>query len=82
MAFTSQAFLLFVLLVLLAFNASSSRIWREAVLGVANLVFIISFVSSAMQLLPLAGFLALGFVATVAIRRWPRAPLLALLLAP
>jgi alginate O-acetyltransferase complex protein AlgI len=81
MAFTSQAFLLFVLLVVLAFNASSSRIWREAVLGIANLVFIISFVSNPIQLLPLAGFLALGFAATMVIRRWPRAPVLALLLA-
>jgi D-alanyl-lipoteichoic acid acyltransferase DltB (MBOAT superfamily) len=81
MAFTSQAFLLFVLLVVLSFNASSARIWREAVLSVASLVFIVSFVSSFMQLVPLIGFLALGYVATLAIRRWPRPAVLATLTA-
>ncbi len=81
MAFTSQTFLLFVLAVVLAFNGSPVRIWREAVLSVASVSFIASFVSSAMQLLPLIGFLALGYLATLAVRRWPQRSVLAGLIA-
>ncbi len=71
MDFTSSLFLAFVAAVVVAFNVSRIIPLRRAVLLLANLVFLAAFVRSPGQLLPLAGFLALGYAATRWMARWP-----------
>lgn len=61
MSFVSPHFLGFILAVALVSNISRRRVWRSAVLWLASLVFIASQVSEPIQLLPLAGFLLLGY---------------------
>ncbi len=76
MDFTSSIYLAFVAVTVLIFNAWSAPRIRLWVLLVANLAFIASFVQSPEQLLPLVGFLLLGYAATRWVRRWPNAWLL------
>jgi alginate O-acetyltransferase complex protein AlgI len=71
MEFTSSAYLAFLAVVILAFNASRSVRLRQIVLLLANVVFISSFVQSPLQLAPLAAFLALGYAATRCVAKWP-----------
>jgi alginate O-acetyltransferase complex protein AlgI len=71
MDFTSPVFLLFVAATVLAFNVWHLSGFRQIVLFSANLVFLASFVRSAEQVAPLAGFLVLGYAATRWVARWP-----------
>jgi D-alanyl-lipoteichoic acid acyltransferase DltB (MBOAT superfamily) len=60
----SIPFLLFAAVAALVFNLrAASGWWREAVLLTANIAFLASFSNDPVAFLPLAGFLALGFVA-------------------
>jgi hypothetical protein len=54
MDFTSSAYLAFVTIAVLAFNAWREPRFRQWVLLLANLVFLASFVRSFEQLVPLA----------------------------
>ena len=74
MTVPSWQFLVFVLVGAAAFNASSAGWWREAVWLVLNLAFVWSFSFAVGPLLPLAGFLALGYVGTEAARRRSAGP--------
>jgi D-alanyl-lipoteichoic acid acyltransferase DltB (MBOAT superfamily) len=71
MTVPSWQFLVFVVAGAAIFNASSARWWREAVWLVLNLAFVWSLSHAFVPLLPLAGFLALGYLgAEAARRRW------------
>ena len=82
MTVPSWQFLMFVLVGAAAFNAVSSGWWRESVWLVLNLAFVWSFSRTAGPLLPLAGFLALGYLgAEAARRRWSGPVTIVLVLA-
>src|ERR1700685_1247546 len=81
MDFTSSVYLAFVTATVLAFNAWREPRYRQWVLLLANLVFLASFVRSFEQLLPLAGFLGLGYAATRWVARWTKRWVLALSVA-
>jgi D-alanyl-lipoteichoic acid acyltransferase DltB (MBOAT superfamily) len=82
MGVPSWQFLAFVLLGAVVFNAVSARLWREAVWLVLNLTFVWSLSGTIALLLPLAGFLTLGFLgAEVARKRWATWPAIGLILA-
>jgi alginate O-acetyltransferase complex protein AlgI len=70
MDFTSSSYIAFVTATVLAFNAWRLPLFRQGILLAANLVFLASFVQSAAQLAPLAGFLVLGYGATWWVARW------------
>jgi alginate O-acetyltransferase complex protein AlgI len=79
MTVPSWQFLIFVLVGAAVFNASSARWWRGGVWLVLNLAFVWSLSHAIMPLLPLTGFLALGYLGVEAARRgW--APRLAIVL--
>src|ERR1700685_495388 len=78
MDFTSSVYLAFVTATVLAFNAWREPRYRQWVLLLANLVFLASFVRSVEQLVPLAGFLGLGYAATRWVARWTKRWVLAL----
>ena len=65
----SIQFILFGLAAAIASNFSRSRIWRSAVLMVASFVFLGLLAPSVIILLPLAGFLLLGYFCLVALER-------------
>lgn len=65
----SLPFLLFAAVAAAAFNVSGAVAWRQGVLLVANLAFLASFSHDPLALLPLAGFLALGYGAQRTVRR-------------
>ncbi|MGE5865085.1 MAG: hypothetical protein ACM32J_08290, partial [Rhizobacter sp.] len=69
MAFTSLTFIAFITAVVLLTHAMPAARARALVLLGANAVFIGSYVTSPVQVLPLLGFLALGFFAIEAVRR-------------
>src|ERR1700761_7252722 len=69
MTVPSWQFLVFVLAGAAGFNAVSSRAWREAVWLMLNLAFVWSLSRAVTPLLPLAGFLALGYLGIEAARR-------------
>ena len=72
----SFQFILFGLLVALVSNFSRTMKWRSGVLLVASLVFIVLIAPHAELLLPLTGFLALGYISLLLIRRgWTRSAL-------
>ena len=77
MEFTSSLYIAFVAATVLAFNAWRAPLFRQCVLLAANLAFLASFVQSAAQLAPLAGFLSLGYGATWWVARWRKPWLLA-----
>ena len=79
MTVPSWQFLAFVLAGAAAFNASAAGWWRQSVWLVLNLVFVWSFSHAVGPLLPLAGFLALGYFGAQAARR-RRAGLVAIVL--
>jgi len=70
MAFTSATFLLFVFAVVSAYLCWSQRAYRTAVLSIANVVFLCSFATAPLQLVPLLGFVLLGFVMARCCQRW------------
>ncbi len=62
MTVPSWQFLVFALAGAVAFNLMPARWWRSTVWLVLNLTFVWSFAGHIEPLLPLAGFLALGFL--------------------
>jgi D-alanyl-lipoteichoic acid acyltransferase DltB (MBOAT superfamily) len=69
----SYEFLLFGLTAALVSNFSRSRVWRSAVLLLASLVFIALLANGPLVLLPLAGFLLLGYGGLLLLQRgWKR----------
>lgn len=66
-------FVLFGLGAALISNLSHARLWRSAVLLVCSLLFIGLIERHPLALVPLAGFLALGYVCLLLIKTgWPR----------
>ena len=69
----SLQFVGFGLAVALVSNFSRSKVWRSAVLLLASLVFIGLIERNTVALLPLAGFLLLGYVCLLLLERgWSR----------
>ena len=68
MTVPSWQFLVFVLIGSVAFNAVSALWWREAVWLMLNLTFVWSLSGAITPLLPLALFLALGYLGAEAAR--------------
>ena len=69
----SLQFLAFGLAAALISNFSRSRVWRSIVLFVASIVFLGLLAPRLVALLPLAGFLLLGYVSLhLLYRRWLR----------
>lgn len=62
MTVPSWQFLVFALVGAVVFNAGAARWWRDTVWLVLNLVFVWSFSGAILPLLPLAGFLTLGYL--------------------
>ena len=65
----SLRFIIFGLGVAVIANLSRSNQWRSAVLLVSSILFVGMLASSAMDVAPLAGFLALGYCCILAVRR-------------
>ena len=59
----STTFLIFAALAALIFNLGPELWWRRTVLLVVNVVFLATFAHKAVEFLPFAAFLSLGFVA-------------------
>ncbi len=76
MAFTSPAFLIFVLTVTLLMSATKSVRARAWLMLGANLVFLGSHVSRPTELWPLLAFIVLGYVLVEALRVTRSGPLL------
>ncbi|MBR0797160.1 hypothetical protein JQ615_17345 [Bradyrhizobium jicamae] len=70
MSLTSPLFFTFLAGVVLAFNASQSVTYRRLVLGLANAIFIASYLTDYTQILPLLGFLLLGYVCVSILSVW------------
>ena len=68
MTVPSWQFLVFALVGAAAFNISSANRWRNTVWLVLNLTFVWSFAGAIGPLLPLGGFLALGYISMEATR--------------
>jgi alginate O-acetyltransferase complex protein AlgI len=69
----SIEFIFYGLAVAILSNLSRSRIWRSSVLLVASVVFVALLTKSALSIVPLAGFLLLGYiVVTVLDRGWTK----------
>jgi alginate O-acetyltransferase complex protein AlgI len=69
----SIEFVFFGLAVAILSNFSRSRIWRSNVLLVASIVFVALLTKSITLIVPLAGFLLLGYIAvTVLERGWAK----------
>src|SRR5947209_2310245 len=62
MGTASLQFLGFALIVVIVFNLARSLVWRQAVLLAASVVFLSFFSRSTSAWLPLAGFLAFGYL--------------------
>jgi D-alanyl-lipoteichoic acid acyltransferase DltB (MBOAT superfamily) len=65
----SLIFVLFALIAALLFHTASNPLYRKAILSVANLVFIGSYITELRQLVPLAFFLAFGYGMIELVRR-------------
>jgi alginate O-acetyltransferase complex protein AlgI len=69
----SFQFVLFGLVAALVSNLSRSPRWRSAVLALASLAFLALLAPNAYVLLPLAGFLLLGYICLLLLQRgWSR----------
>ncbi|HET6606913.1 MAG TPA: MBOAT family O-acyltransferase [Rhodopila sp.] len=77
----SWQFLLFAIAGAVAFNGGRAPWWREAVWLVLNLAFVWSLAPTVWPLLPLFGFLALGYACIEAHRRGIRIAPIVLVLA-
>lgn len=80
MSVPSWQFLVFVLVGAGVFNAVRAPWWREMVWLVMNLVFVWGLSRAFLPLLPLAGFLALGYLGAMA-ARWAAPVAVVLVLA-
>jgi len=80
----SFQFLAFAFIAAIVYNLSSSLLWRRFVLLVANAYFLSTFVSNIQNILPLLGFLALGYVGVRTMQRkagaWAYAAMLVLVI--
>jgi D-alanyl-lipoteichoic acid acyltransferase DltB (MBOAT superfamily) len=81
MAVPSWQFLLFALIGAAVFNLGRSFAWRQAVWLVLNFAFVASFAPTLWPLLPLAGFMVLGYCCLEAARRGIKAAPIVLVLA-
>jgi len=73
MSLTSPLFFGFLAAVIVAFNATESVLLRRLVLGLANAVFIASYLTDYVQAVPLLGFLLLGYAWVLILRIWKSA---------
>src|ERR1700722_14850034 len=80
MTVASLGFLAFAAVLALLYQASSWRIWRNGVMLAANLLFLASFATNAAAFVPLAVFLAVGFIAIKSVEIKKSDRLLAMLL--
>ena len=71
MAITSLDFIAFAAVVVIVFNLGASPGYRRWVLTAANAAFLASQASSLLPLVPLLGFVGLGYAA---LRRMRHAP--------
>ncbi len=71
MSLFSIIFVGFSLLFAVVIRLRSDRTWRRSVFLAANIAFLASFMSSATAALPLAGFILLGYLATLCVARFP-----------
>jgi alginate O-acetyltransferase complex protein AlgI len=69
MGSASLQFIGFAVLVILIFNISRSVSWRQAVLFIANIAFLLCFSLDPVAWIPLAAFLTYGFLSLRAIQR-------------
>lgn len=77
----SFQFVFFGLAVAVLSNLNRSRVWRSMVLMAASLLFLFLLERNPLAYVPLIGFLALGYLCLMLIRRGlPKAPVLSLLL--
>ena len=74
MSLISPVFFAFVSIVILAYHSNRSVAYRQAVLTAAAAVFISSYVTDWVQVLPLAGFLALGYAGLLLVQDHEAAP--------
>jgi alginate O-acetyltransferase complex protein AlgI len=70
MSLTSPLFFAFLATVVVAYNISASVPYRRTVLGLANVIFIGSYLTDAIQALPLFAFLLLGYVCVRVLEVW------------
>ena len=76
----SFQFVLFGLIVAIISNFNRSRVWRSIVLLLASLLFLGLLAHTPIVFVPLLGFLLLGYVGLLLLRRgWPKASLLSVL---
>lgn len=68
MEFSSLTFLLFVALVVLAYNASRNQVYRTGVLTIANIIFISSYLTAWPEVFPLISFLIIAYSLLEAVR--------------
>lgn len=68
----SFEFLGFALAVAILINLSQARIWRNGLMLIANLTFLLSFSRSPVALAPLGGFVLGGYALMELLRRWPK----------
>jgi alginate O-acetyltransferase complex protein AlgI len=77
MSLSSSSFLVFIALAVIAYHLAASVAYRRLVMTLANAVFIASCVGGLVQVLPLLGFLLLGYVGLQAVRWRPSGVILA-----
>ena len=69
MTIASISFLAFALVVVPMYNSHPSVAWRKGVLLIANLIFLATFSHSLLIFVPLATFLAFGYLSVWAMQR-------------
>src|ERR1700751_2063136 len=84
MATASFEFLAFAFVAATIYNLSSSLVWRQAVLLIADVYFLYTFIGNLQSLLPFLGFVALGYVgvrtAQGKVGTWAYVPMLILVI--
>ena len=78
---TSPRFILFVIALVLLFHLHRGATYRVILLAIADIIFIVSYVSKPEQLLPLLGFLLLGYGCVQMAQRSVRAGVVSSLVA-
>ena len=77
MSLSSSSFLAFIALVVIGYHLTTSVAYRRSIMTLANAAFIASYVGGIGQMLPLVGFLLLGYIALQAVRSRPGGVVLA-----
>jgi alginate O-acetyltransferase complex protein AlgI len=70
MSLTSPLFFTFLAAVVVAYNLSRSVFFHRLVLGLANAIFITSYLTDYTQALPLLSFLLLGYLCVLLLSVW------------